>query len=116
MVLYRIEYIPDSAEIGEDIWTETYKLTLLKLNVVRETPCGYWVNPYNNHWCKEKWVPKHAKKRYAYDTIQGARTNFIKRNQKRLRLLKYQIEAVEKSLKLVENFYKPKQKREVNER
>ena len=68
------------------------------------------LRPYNSLFSKEKWVSKDGKKRYAYDTIQGARTNFIKRNQKRLSILKNQVEVVEKSLELVKKFHKPKQK------
>lgn len=110
MVLYRIEYMQGSTWNEDDIWEPSYKLELLKLNVIRETPCGYWIKPYNSLFSKEKWVSKDGKKRYAYDTIQGARTNFIKRNQKRLSILKNQVEVVEKSLELVKKFHKPKQK------
>ena len=110
MVLYRIEWSPSIEDVNESLWVQSYKLTLFKLNVIRETPCGYWIRPYNSSYLREKWVVKSGKKRYAYDTIQGARTNFIKRNEKRLSILKNQIETVEKSLELVKTFYKPKTK------
>jgi len=113
MILYRIEYIhlfEDDTKFDSLLSGPVYRLQLLKLEVIKETPSGYWIKPYNSNWIKKKWVSKSGRKRYPYDTIQGVRTNFIKRNKKRLSILKNQIEVVEKSLELVKTFYKPKTK------
>jgi hypothetical protein len=98
MILYRIEYRYD--------WDENVSLELLKFDVGRKTPKGYYI--LVNY--EEKWIPANAKKAYAYPTIEQARTNFIKRNQTRKKILTSQLKMVEQSLKKIETFYKPKQK------
>jgi len=97
MVLYRIEYRVH--------WDDKITLDLIKFTVTGNTPKGYYiyVNGLN------KWIPANAKKAYAYPTIQQARTNFIKRNQTRSKILSGQLHIVTESLKKVETFYKPKQ-------
>lgn len=104
MVLYRIEHYSffDSHD------TINTSLEILKFTVISETPCGYWIKPYSD--VKKKWISKTSKKRYAYPTIQEARVNFIKRTEKRLKILKNQVSFVEEALRKVETFYKPKQK------
>jgi len=36
------------------------------------------------------WISKNSKKRYAYPTKKEALENFIKRNERRIEILKYQ--------------------------
>ncbi len=80
-------------------------LVLLEFDVIRTTPKGGYIklNPYT---FGEKWIPFNAKKAYAYLSIKQARTNFIKRNQTRRKILNNQLDIVEKALKKVETFYK----------
>lgn len=99
MILYRIEYRYD--------WDEKVSLEILKFHTGRETPKGYYILVNG----EEKWVAADAKKAYAYPTIQQARTNFIKRNQTRRKILTFQLKMVEESLEKVKTFYKPKERK-----
>lgn len=94
MKLYRIEYRMN--------FDDKLSLVLLEFDVIRKTPKGGYIVVNSS----EKWIPFNATKAYAYLTIKQARTNFIKRNQTRKRILKYQFDTVEKALKKVETFYK----------
>jgi hypothetical protein len=56
-----------------------YKLWLQEFDIIKETPCGYWVEM----WCeKNKWISKITTKRYAYSTKEEALIGFIKRKEK----------------------------------
>lgn len=74
-------------------------LQLRTYNLLRETPKGYWIG----YGCLEIgslrsegiWVSKTSRKRFAYPTKEEALDNFIKRNQKRIKILKGQIESCE---------------------
>lgn len=88
------------------------KLILKKFNLWKETPKGYWIgyglpNTLNNGG---RWVSKTAKKRYAYPTKKEALINFIKRNERRVKILKRQVWSCEISLndakKELENYEK----------
>lgn len=102
MKLYRIEYTVD--------YDNKVNLVLLEFKVIRKTPKGGYIklSPYSS---LEKWVGFNHTKAYAYLTIQQARTNFIKRNQTRQRILQYHLHNVEESLKKIETFHKPKTKK-----
>lgn len=104
MILYRIEYTYyfDNWDLPKG------SLEIVKFTPISETPCGYWIQP--NPYCKKKWVSKTGKKRYAYPTIQEARVNFIKRTEKRLKILETQVDCVQDALRQIQTFYKPKQK------
>jgi len=69
-------------------------LVLHTYNLQAETPKGYWIgyghpnNGYNRG--DSRWVSKTAKKRYAYPTKEEALHNFIKRTERRIKILEYQ--------------------------
>lgn len=70
---------------------------LRTFNLFKETPKGYWIGfgyPDSFHSFK-KWVSKTSVRRYAYPTKEEALNNFIKRNEKRISILKYQLESCE---------------------
>lgn len=73
------------------------KLELRTYFLVKETPKGFWIG-YNG--IKEKWVSKTSKKRFAYPTKKEALNNFIKRSQKRVDILKWQLTTSEIGLEL----------------
>ncbi len=76
------------------------KIELTKFNLFKETKKGYWIG-HGNFWderslkSQAKWVSKTSKKRFAYPTKKEALDNFIKRNEKRIKILKRQLWACE---------------------
>jgi hypothetical protein len=78
-------------------------LQLREYNLFKETPKGYWICLTLNKWSKpywKKWVSKTSRKKYAYLTKEDALTNYIKRTERRVKILKRQIWASEISLSL----------------
>lgn len=75
------------------------KIELRTYNLYKETPKGYWIGYGNLVDGKLRgqahWVSKTAKKRFAYPTKKEALDNFIKRNEKRVKILKRQIWSCE---------------------
>jgi len=74
------------------------KIELTTLNLHKETPKGYWIgygHPDNGYQSHSRWVSKTAKKRYAYPTKEEALTNYIKRTEKRIKILKSQLSECE---------------------
>ena len=73
------------------------RLTLMTFNLHRETPKGYWIgyghpDGFNS---PSKWVSKTARKRYAYPTKEQALENYVKRTERRVKILKAQLHRVE---------------------
>ena len=76
------------------------KVELREYNLFKETEKGYWIGygkpgGFNG---PQKWVSKTSKKRFAYPTKKEALTNFIKRNERRVRILKYQLDSCETAI------------------
>src|SRR5574343_347231 len=67
------------------------KLELRIYDLIKETEKGYWIG-YKGGTFK-KWIPKKAKKRYAYPTRDEALKNFIVRTTRRVSILKRQIDC-----------------------
>jgi hypothetical protein len=80
------------------------KLELRTYNVWKETPKGYWVgygSPSGGSLRgSARWVSKTAKKRYAYPTTEEALQSFIKRYERRVEILRKQLDDSTASLKL----------------
>jgi len=78
------------------------KIELRTYNLHKETPKGYWIGygyyAPNMLRGNSTWVSKTAKKRYAYPTKQEALTNYIKRTEKRIGILKSQLSECEYGL------------------
>jgi len=66
----------------------TVSIKLEKFLVIKETPHTYVIKLWNN---KEKRVFKDAKRTFAYDTIEKAKLNFIRRCKKQIQICKSQI-------------------------
>ena len=81
------------------------RLVLYSYNLHKETPKGYWIgygHPDNGLQNDSKWVSKTAKKRYAYPSREEALTNYIKRTERRVNILKRQIDCCKITLKYAE--------------
>jgi hypothetical protein len=65
------------------------KLELRVFNLYKETPKGYWIGygRLEELHSDKRWVSKTATKRFAYPTQEEALTNFIKRTEKRVKIL-----------------------------
>lgn len=87
--------------LDEYVDEHTIKIKLEKFLVIKETPKTYVIKLWNN---KEKRVFKDAVRTYAYDTIEKAKDNFIKRCKKQIQICNNQIASaklfLEKSKKL----------------
>lgn len=106
MQFYRYEavvYANMSSDYGYSIRSMP-KLVLHTYNLHKETPKGYWIG--HGYYAPDvlrgnsTWVSKTAKKRYAYPTKEEALTNYIKRTEYRIRILKSQLSDCEYGLKL----------------
>jgi hypothetical protein len=78
------------------------KLELREYDLFKETPKGYWIG-YDKFYKWKKWIPKISRKRFAYPTKEEALNNFIKRTEKRIKILKWQLDSCEIGLNLAKN-------------
>ena len=60
-------------------------------HVVKHTPHGCWIRDYE----KRRFVLNDSVKRFAYPTVEEAKTSFLARKRRQLALLRGQIAAVE---------------------
>lgn len=83
------------------------KMVLRTYNLWKETPKGYWIGygTFNvgNLRSNGRWVSKTSKKRYAYPTEKEALVNFIKRNERRIEILNYNVWSCELAVKAAKN-------------
>lgn len=75
------------------------KLHLHWYQIVKETPCGYWIELYPGS--KQKFVLKGNGKRFAYTSEQWALESFKIRKIRHIQHLKYSLEHAEAALELV---------------
>lgn len=95
MILYRYTIIePAAHDIDGEFVAPLFpnpSLNLSQYNVIKETSHGYWID-----WApKKKWVSKSGKVRFAYPTRKEAMNHFIKRTEKRGKILKWQLRVCE---------------------
>jgi hypothetical protein len=99
MKFYRydtVEFAEMDSDTGEYI-DKVFPNPQLRVNeydLLKETPKGYWIGygsmgDYKYNW--KKWVSKTSRKRFAYPTKEEALENYIKRTEKRLRILDWQV-------------------------
>jgi len=83
-------------------------IVLSEFNLHRETPKGYWIGygTLDSFHGDSRWVSKTAKKRYAYPTKEEAMTNYIKRTERRMKILKAQLLRVEIGLGIAKGMNK----------
>ena len=109
MQFYRYEaivYASMSNDDGDYEYSKQFrnppKMVLHTYNLHKETPKGYWIGwghcAPDTLRSNSRWVSKTAKKRYAYSTKEEALTNYIKRTERRIRILSAQLENCEYGL------------------
>ena len=101
MKFYRYEAQSYSGQFSSSI-----KVELREFNLHKETPKGYWIGYgyYASDMLRghSRWVSKTGLKRYAYPTKEEAMTNYIKRTEKRVKILKRQLFDTEYALKIAQ--------------
>ena len=110
MNFYRYEIIEYAVTGADGEYVDSHfpnpKVEVREYELLRETPKGYWVGygsfGYSQYSWK-KWVSKTTKKRFAYPTKEEAMVNFIKRTEKRAKILERQLQVCNISLNLVKN-------------
>lgn len=77
MILYRYEHYTYRVDFDflSNEPVAKVDINLHEFTVTRETPCGYWIEPYG----VRKWISKTSTKRYAYPTLELAATSFYAR-------------------------------------
>ena len=88
------------------------KLDLMTFEVVKRTPCGYWIGEVKyffedpvvkpNHKT-HRWVSKNTHKCYAYATVKDALASFIARKKRQIKILENQLERAKTALALGES-------------
>ena len=72
------------------------RVVLSIFSLFKETPKGYWIG-YGDYKMPGRlrstaiWVPKTSRKRYAYPSEEEALNSFIKRQERRIKILKYNL-------------------------
>jgi len=82
-------------------------VNLLKYELVKETPKGYWIKPswdYSDEY--KRWVSNNGKNRHAYPTKEEALLNFQRRKEREIFLLKDRLENAQSALYQVPNLNK----------
>jgi len=81
-------------------------ILLDKFKMVKETPCGWWIEPKSDFWNmrgKKRWVSKTARKRFAYPTKEEALVNFKARKRRQIGILKAQLFGAETEQRLADD-------------
>ncbi len=73
--------------IYETLFENGPSIYIARFTIIKETPCGYWIEVYMT----KKFVRKDGKKRYAYTTIDGAVAGFYKRKERQIEILQTQL-------------------------
>ena len=92
---YEAEQYPETDRDGEYISPKFPHphLALKEFDLIKETEKGYWIGYAKDSFgLFRKWVSKTAVKRYAYLTKGEALDNFIKRTERRVEILQYQLD------------------------
>lgn len=81
------------------------KVELRTYNLFKETEKGFWIGCGKPDGINSplKWVSKTATKRFAYPTKEEALENFIKRNERRIQILKRQSWCCEIAVSIAKN-------------
>ncbi len=105
MEFYRYEAVQYASMIDDDYGGGRFpnpKLELRVFNLFKETPKGYWIGygSLNGLHSPKRWVSKTATKRFAYPSKSEAINNFIKRNERRIAILSYQVDSCKSAVHL----------------
>lgn len=102
--LYRYDVARFGIGIDEDAPYQGYSLSIVlhKYKIVKETPCGVWIEQYFRH---NKFVLSNSHKRFAFPTIKEASESFRRRKEKYVSLCKHDLEYAERSLHLANELW-----------
>lgn len=105
-VFYRYDAV-EYASLGRDGDFEPSKfpnpkVELSEFSLLKETPKGCWICYGKQDGISgfKRWVSKTSKKRYAYPTKQEALHSFIKRNERRAKILGRQLDTCNISISI----------------
>lgn len=93
----------------EDMFYESGpKIDLLKFEMIRETPKGWWISPYYPFgWYeydeRRRWVSKTAVRRYAYPTKKEALHNYRMRKIRQMGILRAKLADAKALFALINN-------------
>ena len=91
--------VPEFLYRFEDTMTTTgIRVDRRKFKVLKETPCGYWIQIYEG-FDDRQWVSKVAKKRYAYPVLDDAITAFKARKRRQIEILQAQMAQAKAALR-----------------
>ncbi len=76
----------------------TPQLILIKVRVVKETPCGHWVKSPCDE--RKRWVSKTTLKRFCYPTKDEAFLSFRCRKGRQIQILQNRLKFAEASIQL----------------
>jgi|WetSurMetagenome_2_1015567.scaffolds.fasta_scaffold428593_2 hypothetical protein len=83
------------------------KIVVDKYKVIKETICGFWIKPadpwvtYFKDGAEKKWISKNSTRRFAYPTIDEAKTSYMARCNSHLKILKSRLVIVEAAVKAI---------------
>ncbi len=82
-----------------ECWTDDdiSELRIIRFHVIKRTKCGVWIG---YPLAKNKFINTNMRKQYAYDTIEKAKEGFIKRKERQIKILEYQLRQAKKGIKL----------------
>lgn len=110
---YKIVHYASMDSDGEYSSSSFPSLVCETYESIKETPCGHWIGfkslksankierPLSDYYWK-KWVSNTSRKRFAYPTQEEALQGFIKRTEKRIKILKNQTLSCNLALGLAE--------------
>lgn len=102
MKLFRYEdRVYSTCEISpsgsERYGTTPVRLECHEFEVIKETPCGFWID-----WIfSKKWVSKTSRKRFAYPTKEQAKASFRIRKERQIQIHQTIINRANEALALL---------------
>lgn len=79
----------------------SYKVLLHEYDIIKETPKGFWIDYYSNYsHGNKKFVRKEGIKKYASQTKEGAKKDFIARRNKQISILESRLERSKLELEI----------------
>lgn len=87
MRLYRADYTR---------YTDGPRVFIESFMVVKETPCGYWIELHEGDG--SRWVSATGKKRYAYPTVEEALAGWRARKHRQIAILRAKIAEINRAL------------------
>jgi len=100
---------------GADDYTKV-SVNLTTYPVLKETKGGYWINrsgsknvtPINCTTCK--WVSNTKCHKFAYETKEGAMTNFLCRKNMQIRIVKAQLSQAKEERRIIRDMIEKSKK------